>query len=64
VLCAAGVCAYVATRLVAFPLLADDVGNWAEPLGLVCIVAETAVVVLVAVSMRRATTPPAVPSIG
>jgi hypothetical protein len=50
VLCAAGVCAYVATRLVAFPLLADDVGDWTEPLGLVCIVAETAVVVLVAVS--------------
>jgi hypothetical protein len=35
---------YAATRLVAFPMLADDVGNWLEPLGVVSIVAETAVV--------------------
>jgi hypothetical protein len=42
----AAVVAYVATRLVSFPLLADDVGHWSEPLGLVSITAETGVVLL------------------
>jgi hypothetical protein len=37
---------YAATRIVAFPHLADDVGNWFEPLGVVSIVAEAAVVVI------------------
>src|SRR3954465_4395106 len=32
-LCAAALAAYAATRLVAFPLIGDDVGNWAEPAG-------------------------------
>jgi hypothetical protein len=36
---------YAATRLVSFPQLADDVGDWAEPLGLVSVAAETACVV-------------------
>ena len=52
-LCAAALGAYVATRLVAFPQLADDVGVWAEPLGLASIAAETAVVVLGLVALRR-----------
>lgn len=47
-ICAAGIATYAATRLVAFPLLSDDVGNWFEPLGVVSVLAE-AVVVLVAV---------------
>jgi hypothetical protein len=46
VLCGAGLVAYAATRLVPFPMLADDVGNWAEPLGLVSIAAEVGVVML------------------
>lgn len=32
---------YAATRLVAFPMLSDDVGNWLEPLGVVSIASET-----------------------
>lgn len=39
-LCGAAVATYAATRLVAFPQLADDVGQWAEPLGVVSIAAE------------------------
>jgi hypothetical protein len=59
VLSAAAVCAFAATRLVAFPLLSDDVGNWAEPLGLVSVVAETGVVVLVGLSRRQPSAPAA-----
>ncbi|MDQ2788246.1 MAG: hypothetical protein M3Y73_00515 [Actinomycetota bacterium] len=40
---------YIGTRSVAFPQLADDVGNWLEPLGIVAILAE-AVVVIAAVN--------------
>lgn len=36
---------YVATRLVAFPQLADDVGNWFEPLGVLCVLAESVAVI-------------------
>ncbi len=52
-LCAAAVCAYVATRTVAFPQLADDVGAWTEPLGLVSISAESGVVALSLIAVRR-----------
>jgi hypothetical protein len=45
-LCAAGIVAYVATRLVAFPQLSDDVGAWIEPLGVLSIATEAGVVVL------------------
>ena len=31
--CGLAIIGYVATRLIAFPQLADDVGNWFEPLG-------------------------------
>jgi hypothetical protein len=51
-LCSAAVTAYVATRLIAFPQLADDVGAWAEPLGLVSISTETLAVVLSALALR------------
>lgn len=37
---AAAVGTYVATRLVAFPQLADDVGAWVEPWGVLAITAE------------------------
>lgn len=39
-LCTAAVLIYAATRLVAFPQLGDDVGNWAEPWGVVSITLE------------------------
>lgn len=39
--CGLAVVGYVATRLVAFPMLADDVGNWLEPLGVVSIIMES-----------------------
>lgn len=52
-LCGAALLAYAATRVVAFPQLADDVGNWAEPLGLLAVAAELGVVLLT-VRGRRA----------
>ena len=52
--CALAVVGYAATRTFAFPELADDVGNWTEPLGLVSITSEAAVVALsVAATFRR-----------
>lgn len=50
-LAGAAVLTYAATRFVAFPALADDVGNWLEPLGVLAVAAElltvaTAVLVL------------------
>lgn len=47
--------AYVATRLVAFPQLADDVGAWREPLGVLCVIVEAAVVVTAGLEWRRLT---------
>jgi hypothetical protein len=52
-LCTAAVGAYVATRLVAFPQLGDDVGAWTEPLGVVSICAETAAVVFSVLAVRH-----------
>ncbi|HWU33349.1 MAG TPA: hypothetical protein VN108_10760 [Marmoricola sp.] len=51
--CGAGVLTYAATRLVAFPQLSDDVGNWFEPLGLVSVASESLVVVLALVTLRQ-----------
>lgn len=42
--CGLAIVGYVATRLVAFPMLADDVGNWLEPLGVVSICSESVAV--------------------
>ncbi len=47
--CGLAILGYVVTRLVAFPLLADDLGNWFEPLGVVSVLAE-AVAVIAAVN--------------
>jgi hypothetical protein len=57
--CGAAVIGYAATRLIAFPQLADDVGNWLEPLGVVSVLTETLVVVLAAVAVRRRPRPTA-----
>jgi hypothetical protein len=53
VLSVAAVAAYVATRLIAFPELADDVGAWTEPLGLVSISAESLAAVLGLAALRQ-----------
>jgi hypothetical protein len=45
--CGAAIGAYLSTRLVAFPMLADDRGNWLEPLGVVSVSVE-AIAVLAA----------------
>ena len=51
--CGLAVIGYAATRLIAFPLLADDVGNWLEPLGIVSVVAELTVVAAAIVAVRN-----------
>jgi hypothetical protein len=51
-LSAAALVTYVATRLVAFPQIADDVGNWLEPWGVICVALELAAVVVAVVSRR------------
>ena len=52
--CGLAVLGYVATRLVAFPMLADDVGNWLEPLGVVSVLSESVVVVAAIVALLGA----------
>jgi hypothetical protein len=52
--CGLAVVGYGATRLVAFPMLADDVGNWLEPLGVVSVLSELLVVGAAAAALRRA----------
>jgi len=54
--CALAIAGYLATRLIAFPLLQDDVGNWLEPLGVVSILAE-GFAVLTAIIALRTTSP-------
>lgn len=56
--CGPAVIGYAATRLVAFPMLSDDVGNWLEPLGVVAIVSESVVVAAAYLSLRRAASLP------
>jgi len=42
--CGLAIAGYIVTRLVAFPHLADDVGDWLEPLGIASVLAETVVI--------------------
>jgi hypothetical protein len=51
--CGAALATYVATRLVPFPLLSDDVGNWAEPWGLVSILFEVLTIGVGLLALRR-----------
>ena len=55
--CGLAVAGYAATRLVAFPELADDVGNWLEPLGVVSVAAERVVVAAAVSALRRRPSP-------
>lgn len=50
--CGLAIIGYAATRLIAFPDLSDDVGNWLEPLGIVSICAETTVVLAAVTALR------------
>ena len=52
-LCAAALGAYCATRLVAFPQVGDDVGNWGEPAGVAAVLSEMTALALVAYGLRR-----------
>lgn len=49
---AAAVLTYAATRVVAFPELGDDVGNWGETLGVLSIATEAAAVALASAALR------------
>lgn len=51
--CGLAVIGYAATRLVAFPQLADDVGNWLEPLGVVAVLSELVVVAAAVTGLRH-----------
>jgi hypothetical protein len=51
--CGLAILGYAATRTVAFPQLADDVGNWLEPLGIVAICSEATVIGLSLAALRR-----------
>ena len=55
--CCAAVLGYAATRVVAFPQLADDVGHWLDPYGVAAITAESVVVTLAVIALRRSRTP-------
>ena len=51
--CGLAILGYAATRTVAFPQLADDVGNWLEPLGIVAICSEATVIGFSLAALRR-----------
>ena len=55
-LCAAAIVVYCLTRLVAFPQLGDDVGNWGEAPGVIAMASEAAVVALSAAAAGGAAT--------
>ena len=50
--CGLAIVGYIATRLVAFPLLADDVGNWFEPMGVLSVGSEAIVVLSAGLAFR------------
>jgi len=56
VVCGLAVIGYAATRVVAFPQLADDVGNWLEPLGVVAVLSELVVVATALTALSRRST--------
>ena len=52
-LCVAAIALYAVTRITALPELADDVGNWTEPLGLTAISVEFLAAVVCLMAPRR-----------
>ncbi|MGH3472776.1 MAG: hypothetical protein ACRDPG_12145 [Nocardioidaceae bacterium] len=51
--CLLAVIGYAVSRTIGLPMMADDIGNWGEPLGIVSIATETLVVMLAAVTLRQ-----------
>jgi hypothetical protein len=51
--CGLAIIGYIATRVVPFPMLADDVGNWLEPLGVVSLLSEAVVVIAAVTALVR-----------
>lgn len=45
---------YALTRMVGLPGVRDDIGNWAEPAGVIALIAEAAFAPLALVALRRA----------
>jgi hypothetical protein len=60
--CGLAIIGYIATRLVPFPMLADDVGNWLEPLGVLSILSEAVVVTAAATALVKRVRPQGLPS--
>ena len=52
--CLLAAVAFLASRTVGLPQLADDVGHWTEPMGFPALVSETSVVALAAAHLIRA----------
>jgi len=52
--CGLALLGYAATRIVAFPQLADDVGNWLEPLGVVSVLCEAVTLAAAAAALVAA----------
>jgi hypothetical protein len=50
--CVLAVAGYVVSRTVGLPLMGDDVGNWLEPLGVVCVLAELGVAAAAGAALR------------
>ena len=53
VVTAAAVVAFVLSRTVGLPQLADDIGNWSEPLGFPALLAEVAAAAVALVALRH-----------
>lgn len=51
--CLLAVIAFVLSRTIGLPQMADDVGNWSETLGVVSVVTESAVVVFSVLALRK-----------
>lgn len=51
--CLLAVVGYVVSRTFGLPLMADDIGNWFETLGVIAVVSETAVVATAAAALLR-----------
>lgn len=51
--CLLAVGAFVISRTLGLPLMADDIGNWSDPLGIISVATESAVVLLAALALLR-----------
>jgi hypothetical protein len=55
--CLLAVGAFVISRTLGLPLMSDDIGYWSDPLGIVSVATESAVVLLAAVALMRSRSP-------